>query len=150
MAEMKQLKFTTVVNASSKLVWEVMLGRDTYNQWCRAFSENSQYVGKWERGEKVKFIDPEMGGTLALLEVVEPYKHIVARHIAILSKDHQEDTESEIAKKWIDSTETYVFDEKGFVTTLRVEIKTHEDFVDMFNQRWPVALGNLKEIVEKL
>ena len=146
---MKKLSYCVKIKAPSKVVWEKMLGEDTYNDWCKAFSNNSQCIGEWKQGEKVKFFDPDMGGTLALLEEVVPYQRIVARHIATLSKDQQEDTTSEVSIKWIGSTETYVFKEEDSETTLNVEVQTHEDFIEMFDKGWPIALNNLKELVEK-
>ena len=150
--QMKELYYEVKIFAPREVVWNKMLDKETYNDWCNAFCEDSQlvqYIGDWEQGGEVKFIDPNMGGTLALLEEVVPYEKTVARHIATLSKDHEEDTTSEMAKKWVGTMETYLFEEENGVTTLKVEIKTHEDFVEMFERGWPVALGNLKRLVEK-
>jgi len=146
---MKTLNYFITIHANREMVWNTMLRSETYKEWAKAFSDESQYEGEWKEGNFVNFFDPNMGGTKALLEVVVPHYHICARHVAILSKDGTEDTEGEIAKKWIGVTEAYQLNENQGVTELTIEIKTHEDFEQMFNDSWPGALNLLKEICER-
>ncbi|MBL1214782.1 MAG: SRPBCC domain-containing protein [Ignavibacteriae bacterium] len=145
---MQTLHYSVKINASIQNVWNTMLEKDSYKKWASAFSAESQYEGEWKQGNYINFFDPNMGGTKAVLEIVDSPNKILAKHVAILSKDGVEDTESEIAKKWIGAEEKYTFSETDGVTELNIEIKTHEDFAQMFDEGWDKALVLLKDLCE--
>jgi hypothetical protein len=147
-ARMKTLHYRTTISAGKQRVWQTMLDPVQYRKWAAAFSSDSQFEGEWREGSHMNFFDPAMGGTRALLEEVKPYDLIRARHIALLEKDGTEDTESETAKKWIGAVEIYSFKEENGVTELSIEMKTPEDFVEMFNEGWPKAFQVLKDLCE--
>ena len=146
---MKTLNYSIRISAPKERVWNDMLDLERYRRWARAFSQNSQFDGEWREGAYIKFIDPDMGGTKAILEQVTHLERIQARHVAIINRDGSEDTDSDVAKKWAGITETYSLSEAKGVTDLSVEIRTHEDFEEMFNDGWPKALGLLKEMCEE-
>ena len=146
---MKTLKYEIEINAPSKVVWERMLEPETYKEWAKGFSSESQYNGEWRQGTYINFFDPNMGGTRALLEKVVPCREIFARHVAILDKEQNEDNEGDFAKKWIGSTESYSFNETDGVTTLSIITETDEAFEKMFSDSWPKALELLKEVCER-
>ena len=145
---MKTLNYSIKINAPKQKVWNTMLEKESYKKWASAFSTDSQYEGEWKQGNYMNFYDPNMGGTKAILEIVDHPNKILAKHVAILSKDGVEETKSEIAKKWIGAKEEYTFTEKDGKTELKIEIKTHEDFAQMFNEGWDKALKLLKELCE--
>jgi hypothetical protein len=62
----------------------ILLAPGKYEQWVKAFSEHSQFEGRWEAGATVKFVDPNMGGSKAILEIFEPPHCILAKHIAMI------------------------------------------------------------------
>lgn len=145
---MEHLEFKIVIAAPAKKVWETMLAKDTYEQWVAKSWPNSSYEGKWAQGEKIKFMGPEGGGTLAELVEVKPYEKILARHIAALGKGGKEDRTSDMAKTWIGTMEGYAFKENNGKTTLTVSMETAPEWRDMFNDGWPAALEELKKITE--
>jgi uncharacterized protein YndB with AHSA1/START domain len=145
---MKTLNYSIKIDAPKQKVWNTMLEKDSYKKWAQAFSPDSQYEGEWKQGSYMNFFDPNMGGTKAVLEIVQPPNKILAKHVAILSKDGVEETKSEIAKKWIGAEEEYTFYETDGVTELKIEIKTHEDFAQMFDEGWDKALKSLKDLCE--
>ena len=146
---MKTLNYSVKINASKEKVWNVLIGKETYKKWEKAFSPESQYDGEWKQDNHMNFFDPNMGGTKALLKIVDHPNKILAKHIAVLSKDGVEDKVSEVAKKWIGAEEEYTFYETDGVTELKIEIKTHEDFAQMFDEGWDKALKLLKDLCEK-
>ena len=145
---MEQLSYNVSINASKSTVWDTLLDPITYRQWAKGFSPNSQFEGDWRQGSYMKFTDPNMGGTKAILETVVPHERIRARHVAMIDKDGREDAESEGAEKWVGTIEEYLLNEKGGITELTVEMQTHPDFVSMFAECWPKALDLLKGICE--
>jgi uncharacterized protein YndB with AHSA1/START domain len=144
-----KLEFATEIKAPKQKVWDIMLAPDTYKEWVSVSWPNSEYEGKWEKGENLLFGSPGQGGTLATLVEHRPYEYTLAEHIAIINPDGSEDRDSEMAKGWIGCTEAYTFTEKDGVTQLNVEINTPAAWADMFKEGWPNALAKLKEICEK-
>ena len=69
--------------------------------------------------------------------------------VAIIDKDRNKDTESDGARKWIGTSETYELKEVKIGTELRVKLSTHEDYVKMFEDTWPKALEVLKTVCER-
>ena len=145
---MEHLEYKIVISAPVKKVWETMLQQETYRQWVAKSWPNSFYEGKWEKGEKIRFIGPDGSGTLAELVEVKPYEKLFARHIAILGPGGEEDRTSEIAKDWVGITEGYTFAEQNGKTTLTVSIETTPEWRKMFDDGWPAALDELKKITE--
>lgn len=146
---MQKLHYKKRINASKQKVWDTMLGSESYKQWAKAFSSESQFSGEWKQGSHIRFIDANMGGTKAILEEVKPYDRIHAKHVAIIDKDGSEDTESDVAKTWIGVTEKYVLKEVNGITELSIDILSHEECVAMFDDCWPNALELLKGLCEK-
>jgi hypothetical protein len=125
-----------------------MIGHETYKDWTNAAWPGSDYKGEWKQGENIRFAGEDGTGTLATVNTFEPYTKILLTHIALLQPGSIEDTESEWAKKWVGSLEGYTFAEKDGITELTIDMKIYEDWEDMFNNDWPIALARLKEICE--
>jgi hypothetical protein len=98
---MKNLEYKIHIKAPKQKVWETMIQSDTYEQWVAASWPGSSYEGKWNEGEKIKFVSKNGSGTLALIEVLKPYNYISAKHIAVLLEGGKADYDSDIAKGWI-------------------------------------------------
>lgn len=145
---MQTLVYEIEIVATAATVWSVLTVPETYKQWVKAFSPNSCMDGEWRQGNTVRFLDPDMGGTKAILEIVDPPKRIFARHIALISKDGDESTAGPMADKWLGTTEDYLLSQNDDVSRLKVEIKTHEDFAEMFNRAWPIALAEIRKLSE--
>ncbi len=146
---MINLNYSIEIDAKKEHVWKIMIGKDTYQKWTKAFSSGSTFVGEWKQGETILFFDPNLGGTKAVLEIFNPYDEILAKHVSMVDKDMNENNEDEVSKKWIGSTERYRFTQSGKKTKLDIEITTDETFTEMFNTGWPKALENIKSLCEK-
>lgn len=145
---MKELQYEIHINAPRQKVWETMIDPDTYKEWTNASWPDSYYEGKWEKGEKIKFISKDGSGTLVFIEEYTPYDYIGAKHIAILLQGGKEDDESDVATGWIDTLESYTFKEHSGGTDLTVTIVTNPSWQKMFDDGFPNALKKLKEICE--
>jgi hypothetical protein len=146
---MINLKYLIGINAKKEHVWKTMLDKETYQQWAKAFSAGSTFSGEWKQGETMLFFDPDLGGTKAVLKIFNPYNEILVNHVSMVDKDKNENNEHEMAKKWIGSTERYIFTEAGNSTKLEVEMNTDEVFAEMFNKSWPKALEIIKSLCKK-
>ena len=145
---MQKLHYSIVVTAPVETVWKMLTEREYYDQWATAFSANSTFRGEWRVGARIDFIDPAMGGTRAEIESCTRPEQIQVRHVALISKDGAVDTESDMSRKWIGITESYLLTGHDGATELRVEVESHPDFVEMFESMWPVGLKRLKEVAE--
>lgn len=145
---MKHLEFAIDIAATKKKVWDTMLPPETYKKWVAASWPGSYYVGNWTQGESIKFLSSSGEGTQAILDEVKPYDLIRATHTAVITKDGTEDRDSEIAKGWVGTKESYIFTERDGKTEVKVQISTSPDWEKMFSDGWPDALAKLKEVVE--
>jgi uncharacterized protein YndB with AHSA1/START domain len=146
---MEKLKYQIEIARDRETVWKMITELDSYKRWASAFSANSQFVGSWEEGKYIDFVDPAFGGTRALLEEVVQPERIRARHTATVSAEGNPDTESDAAKKWIGSREEYTLRETEDGTLLVVDMYCHQDFVGMFDEAWAKALPLLKSLCEQ-
>lgn len=146
---MKKLTFKTAIAASRQKVWDTMLNPDTYRIWVNDSWPGSYYEGKWGKGENLRFLMPNEGGTLAKLVEFKPYEFVLVEQIASINKDGSEDRDSAEAKTWVGSTESYTFTEKNGKTELLVEVNTFPEWASMFEDGWPRALDRLKQISEQ-
>ena len=101
-----------------------MTSRELYSQWVKAFSEGSTFVGEWNQGDEIIFYDPNLGGTMAVLESVKAPEVILARHIALVDKSGKpmELPPDSEADNWIGTTESFTLVNRDGVTCLTVEI----------------------------
>jgi hypothetical protein len=146
---MKKLEFKIDINANAKKVWDTMLNLNTYEEWVSVSWPGSTYQGQWKKGEDIKFVSPGQGGTMATIVELKQHEYILAKHIAAVNPDGTEDRESDVAKGWIGTTESYTFTERNGKTEVKVEINTYPEWEKMFNDGWPNALKKLKEISER-
>jgi len=54
----------------------------------------------------------------------------------------------EVPQDWGDATEAYILEEYDEGTKLKAEVKTSDEFKDFFKEKFPVALGIIKNLSE--
>lgn len=145
---MKKLIYSTLIDSTKEDIWKTIIEKDTYAKWVKAFSPNSEFEGEWKEGAEIKFFDGDMGGTVAMLDSFQPFERIVATHIATITKDKLVETTGPMTEKWIGTKEIYELEKKDHQTELRILMEVHEDFEEMFNNCWPKALENIKNLSE--
>ena len=151
---MEKLHFSIFINAEREKVWDTMLGDATYREWTSAFNPGSYYKGNWEEGSKILFLGPNPdgasgeGGMVSRIKENTLHEHLSIEHLG-LYKDGVEDTESEEAKKFVSAFENYTFVEREDGTEVQVDLDTAEEYKEMFESMWPVALKKLKELSER-
>ncbi|MEJ7738119.1 MAG: SRPBCC domain-containing protein [Chitinophagaceae bacterium] len=145
---MKKLAFEISINSAKERVWETMLSHGSYEQWVAASWPNTTYEGEWKEGSTIKFIGEDQSGTLAEIDELKPYEYISALHKAVLNPGGVEDRDSDVAKGWIGTTESYSFTQNNGQTDVTVEINTKPEWEKMFSDGWPKALSALKALCE--
>jgi uncharacterized protein YndB with AHSA1/START domain len=146
---MIELFYETKISSEPKKVWQTMLQKETYNQWVKAFSPKSTFIGEWGERSEMLFFDPDFGGTKARIDIFLPHENVLATHIGMVDKEQNEVDGDEMGQKWIGSQEEYILEKQGGETLLKIRNKTDPVFQKMFDDGWPQALQNLKQLCEK-
>ncbi|MDZ4746815.1 MAG: SRPBCC domain-containing protein [bacterium] len=145
---MEKLEMTVKIKAPKEHVYKTMLEDATYREWTSVFVEGSHYIGSWEKGSTILFVDPKGQGMAAIVEEHRPAEFVSTMFTGLVL-DGVEDTESDEAKAIIGAHENYTFTEVDGVTELRVDLDTTEDYKEMFDGVYPKALELLKTIAER-
>jgi len=145
----KTLSFTVSIAAPRQLVWQHMLGPETYKAWTSAFGEGGSYfVGSWDEGSKIQFLAPGGDGMTAVIAKNKPYEFLSIRMLGEVSKG-VEDTTSEKVKAWAPAYENYTFAETAAGTTVTVSLETLPEYEQYMLDDYPKALGLLKGLCEQ-
>ena len=146
---MLTLNYHVEIAATPQRVWSVLTDVELYKRWAQAFSPQSRFDGVWEEGGDITFFDPNMGGTRAVIDTVQPLHKLEFHHVAIFNPDNRQQLDGDLASKWIGSREIYQIDTLDDRLLLSITIYTHSDFVSMFNHGWEKALPLIKTISEE-
>jgi uncharacterized protein YndB with AHSA1/START domain len=143
----KRLHFSTVIAAPRDIVWDTMLGPETYRQWTAEFAAGSYFEGSWDQGERIRFLTPEGSGMLAEIAENRPHEFVSIRHLGFI-KEGVEDTDSPEVRAWAPSYENYAFSEADGSTRVDVEVDSMPEWDEFMSETWPKALAKLKAIAE--
>jgi len=139
---MENLSYEIEINASPEKVWDVLWGEITYRQWTTAFTEGSFYQGTLEEGSIVKFFDPKNNGMYSRVEKNIPHEEMKFLHLGEIYDG------VEAPQDWGKATEAYILEENEDGTKLKAEIQTPAEFKDFFEDKFPKALGIVKNLSE--
>lgn len=145
----KRLQFTTEINAPAEAVFQIMLAPESYKEWTSAFMEGSYYEGKWQQGEKIRFLAPP-GDEGMLSEIAEliPNEFVSIRHIGFI-QNGKEDTTSAAVREWAPAYENYTFITIPTGTRVVIDQDVTEQYERHMTEGWRAGLEKLKEICER-
>jgi len=144
---MKTLRFTTSIAARPAVVWNTMLGAETYRAWTAEFAEGSYFEGSWDEGQKIRFLAPDGQGMVARIAQNRLHEYVSVQHLGVI-KDGVEDIESESVRAWAPAYENYAFRDVGGSTEVTIEMDITPDFEEYMARTWPKALAKLKALCE--
>lgn len=143
----QKLVFTVEINASAETVWNKMWDKKSYTEWTTPFCAGTYFTGEIELGSRIHFIAPSFDGMFSDVFYLIPNKLIIFKHIGNL-KDLKElplDAETE---RWTGSFESYKLNEVDAITTVTAEIDCLSEYIDYMNDKFPLAMQELKKISE--
>jgi len=143
----KTLEFSEFIRAPRRVVWDAMLGAETYRDWTSVFCTGSFYEGSWEQGEKIRFLSPGGDGMSAVIAENRRHEFVSIRHLGEIAKG-VEDLDSERVRAWAPAHENYAFADTPGGTTLRVSVEVTPEFEQYLRDTYPRALQRLKAICE--
>lgn len=147
------LYYTTRINASPETVHHIMLNRETYCDWTRFFSPDSDIRGDWSEGNEMYFISKDaQGAEMGMISVVDKNilgEVVAIRHIGIFG-DGEKRYSGAPVDSWKHAYECYRFRpiDDGTELICSVEV-TDAQHVQGFNTIWPQALDRLNFLCEQ-
>lgn len=144
---MKKSKFTVSIDAPKEKVWQTLWNDDTYPKWTVVFSEGSKAVSDWNEGSKILFVNENNDGMHSVIAKKIDTEIMNFKHRGMV-KNGIELPEDEISKSWSGATENYRLSEANGITTLTVEIDIVKEYLDYFNEKFPLALDVVKKLSE--
>lgn len=146
---MEKLEFNSTINANPEVVWDILWGKDSYDQWTSVFAEGSTVKTDWKEGSKILFVDGKGSGMVSYIDAKKPYEFMSFRHMGTV-KEGVEDFDSPATKEWAGSKENYWLKEVNGKTELKVDIDVTSEYRDYFEKTWPAAMQRIKELAENV
>lgn len=146
----RSFRFTADIDAPRQKVWDAMLGPDSYREWTSAFCEGSYYEGRWDVGQRIRFLSPGGGGMVAEIAQHRPPEFVSIRHLGEVQPGGAEDTTSQTVRAWAPAYENYTLSEiDGGRTRVQVDMDILPAYEDFMKDAWPKALARLKSLAER-
>jgi hypothetical protein len=142
------LHFSVVIHAPVALVWDAMLGTETYKVWTAEFCGGSYFEGSWSQGEKIRFLAPNGDGMVAVIAENRRHELVSIRHLGEISGG-AEDTTSEKVRAWAPAYENYEFHSDKGSTEVRVSVDVTPEYESYMLDTYPKALNRLKLLCER-
>ena len=138
--------FEITINAPASKVWQCLWEDGSYMQWTSVFCIGSYTKSDWQLGSKIQFLSPGGGGMYSEIVELLPNKKMTFKHIGEI-KEYQEQPFE--VNDWSGSKESYALTETNGQTQLKVSVDFTDEMASYFNDVFPKALLNLKELAEK-
>ncbi|MFC5382616.1 SRPBCC family protein [Aquipuribacter nitratireducens] len=135
------------VEAPRERVWEVLTADATYRQWTAEFAEGSFAETDWQEGSSVRFLGPEGTGLVGRIAASRRPELLDVEYTGVVSGGG-DDTESEEARLWSGTHETYRLADAGGGTHLMISAPMEDAYYDDMVAAWERALARVKELAE--
>ncbi len=149
----KKLSFSIDINASREKIWETLLGKETFSDWCSYFSPSgdSRFEGDWSEGSTMRFIGEDgegnVGGMITKIVEHRPGEYIRSDSVGVIGNG-QEYYEGEMCDQWVPATEEYRVTGGPDTYTLSVNNDVPEPYAEHFSDAWQKGLARVKELAE--
>lgn len=145
---MVTLEYQININAPAQKVWDILFGKETYNQWTKFFSPGSQMTTDWQIDGKTYFTDAKGDGMVSTIKSLnEPYE-VIFSHLGMVMNG-VEDTKSKEVIEWSGAQEKYFLTEKDGFTELRAELQTDKNWEADMNNGFTKGFEVVKTLAEK-
>ncbi|MEN4760861.1 SRPBCC domain-containing protein [Chryseobacterium sp. C39-AII1] len=147
---METLSYEIVINASQQKVWDVLWNEQTYAQWTKFFNPASDSFMKtdWKVGGKTYFTNSDGEGMVSTIDSLEEPNQIIFKHLGMIDKEGNEDTESMEVKQWSGCFEKYILIDFDGKTKLHAEVQVEKEWQDHMNTGFTKGLGIVKDLAE--
>lgn len=145
---METLSYEIIIDAPKQKVWDALWGNETYSEWTKFFSPGSQMKSDWQVGGKTYFTNTEGEGMVSTIDSLEKPNQIIFKHLGMVDKDGNEDTQSKEVMEWSGCFEKYILIDFDGKTKLHVEVQTEKSWRDHMDKVFTQGLEVVKNIAE--
>lgn len=145
---METLSYEIIINASKEKVWDVLWSGNTYAEWTQFFGAGSQMRTDWKVGGKTYFVNAEGEGMVSTIDSLEKPDQIIFKHLGMVDKEGNEDTQSKEIMEWSGCFEKYILIDYEGKTKLHAEVQTHKKWEDHMNSGFTQGLEVVKRLAE--
>lgn len=146
---METLSYETVINAPQQKVWDILWNPDTYTEWTQYFGPESKMTSDWKVGGKTYFLNAEGEGMVSTIDSIEEPNQIIFKHLGMVDKEGNEDTQSKEVMEWSGCFEKYLLIDLGGKTKLHTEVQVEKEWRDHLNTGFTKGLEVVKTLAEK-
>lgn len=145
------VRFSIRIRAPRPLVWDTMLGAETYKAWTSVFAEGSHFDGSWNTGDAIRFLADDGGGMASVIAESRPPEFVSIKHVGEVTFGVV-DTTSERVRAWAPAFENYTLvslpGEAGEATEVAVDLDISPEHEGYMQETWPLALARLRRLCE--
>jgi hypothetical protein len=143
---MKQMQFSTEINASGETVWNTLWQDETFREWAGIIDPETYMVGDLKEGSTIQFISSASGyGVTSVVEKLILGKFLLLKH----RTDTQEHGKQKRENEWSGGKESYSLAANDSTTTLTVAFDVPPELEEKFKISYPKALERVKALAER-
>ncbi|MCS3532138.1 SRPBCC domain-containing protein [Chryseobacterium sp. JUb7] len=146
---METLSYEKIINAPKDKIWDVLWGSETYSEWTKFFGPGSVMKSDWKVGGKTYFVNAEGEGMVSTIDSLEKPDQIIFKHLGMVDKEGNEDTESKEVKEWSGCFEKYILIDFDGKTKLHAEVQVEKEWQEHINNGFIQGLEVVKNLAEK-
>lgn len=145
---METLSYEIEINAPKTKIWDILWSPETYSEWTKFFSPDSQMKSDWKIGGKTYFVDSSGNGMVATIGTLDEPNEVTFNHLGMI-QDGIEDTESKEVKEWSGAPERYFLIElDNGITKLQAEVQVSAEWKSTIDKGFSEGLKIVKELAE--
>ncbi|BFO68549.1 SRPBCC domain-containing protein [Chryseobacterium sp. KCF3-3] len=148
MKQMETLSYETVIDAPLQKVWDILWNPETYSEWTKYFGAGSIMKSDWKVGGKTYFLNAHGEGMVSTIDSLDEPNQIVFKHLGMMDKEGNEDTQSKEVMEWNGSFEKYFLIDFGGKTKLHAEVQVEKQWQDHMNTGFTKGLMVVKSLAE--
>ncbi|MCE3074719.1 SRPBCC family protein [Chryseobacterium gwangjuense] len=149
---METLSYEKIIDAPKQKVWDVLWNEKTYGEWTRFFSPDPDSVtvmkSNWKVGGKTYFLNSEGEGMVSTIDSIEEPDQIIFKHLGMVDKEGNEDTQSKEVMEWNGCFEKYILIDFDGKTKLHAEVQVEKEWRDHMNTGFIKGLEVVKNLAE--
>jgi uncharacterized protein YndB with AHSA1/START domain len=146
---METLSYETIIDAPLQKVWDILWNPQTYTQWTQYFGSGSVMKSDWKVGGKTYFVNAQGEGMVSTIDSLDEPNQIIFKHLGMVDKDGNEDTQSKEVMEWSGCFEKYILIDFGGKTKLHTEVQVEKEWEDHINTGFIKGLEVVKNLAEQ-
>ncbi|MFY1045735.1 SRPBCC family protein [Chryseobacterium sp. GP-SGM7] len=147
---METLSYEIIIDAPKEKIWDVLWENKSYSEWTKFFNPKSASIMKsdWQVGGKTYFTNADGEGMVSTIDSLEKPGQIIFKHLGMVDKDGNEDTQSKEVMEWSGCFEKYILIDFEGKTKLHTEVQVDKEWRDHMNEGFNKGLQIVKELSE--